>query len=84
MPGASANLLQEVMVKVSVASEPQLQAGNAAAGTLYRSSDAAALGPGQGQHKAPQGRAVPRMGVLGEFLLGLWQEEVAHEQRLHT
>ena len=49
-----------------------LQAGGSAAGT-------SSGGPSAQQQ---QQRAVPELGSLGEFLLGRWMEEEAHERAL--
>ncbi|GAX80301.1 hypothetical protein CEUSTIGMA_g7739.t1 [Chlamydomonas eustigma] len=66
MPGYSSRVLQDMLVKLNTASESQLQAPRAAAQALLR---------GQQQ----QQRQVSPLGPLGEFLLGKWSEEEAHE-----
>ena len=51
-----------------------LQAGGSAAGT--------SSGGPSAQQQQQQQRAVPELGSLGEFLLGRWMEEEAHERAL--
>ena len=71
LPGASSQALRNILVKLESTAEPGLQAAKAAAATLLAS------GP-----TAHQQRTLPHLGALGEFLLGKWQEEDAHEQAL--
>jgi hypothetical protein len=78
MPGTSAALLQEMMVKLAAASDPALEGPKASA---------AAVVAGQGAAGGPPGSLLPArtlgsLGALGEFLLGRWQEDVLHEQAL--
>jgi len=77
LPGSSSHLLQEIMVKLATSGEPALQPARAAACSLLAGSSS-----GAGDGAQQQQRAVPSLGPLGEFLLGKWQEEVAHERAL--
>ncbi len=92
MPGASYRLAQEMLVRLSCSSDPTLEPLRAAAVALYSAQEpehhaaAAAAGGTEGSVAAGGGsgssmstRNVPDMGPLGEFLLGRWREEEAHE-----
>lgn len=94
MPGASYRLAQEMLVRLSCSSDPTLEPLRAAAVALYSAQEpehhaaAASTGGAEGPRAAGGGsgmstrtpqRNVPDMGPLGEFLLGRWREEEAHE-----
>lgn len=84
MPGASSQLLQELLVKLSAAPDAQLRGSKTVASTLLGAAGDVGSGAVEqrpGKAAAPS-RAVPGLGPLGEFLLGKWQEEVAHEKAL--
>jgi hypothetical protein len=90
MPGSSYRLLQEVLVRLSCSNDLDLQPLQAAAAALYTGQGAeddlsrAGTGKGAGTPVPSllQQRAVPELGPLGEFLLGKWNEQVAHERAL--
>lgn len=81
MPGACSSLLQELLIKLSTGPdrEPALQPARTAASALF---GAGSTPSGQGNGAAMPGRKVGPLGPLGEFLLGRWQEEAAHERVL--
>lgn len=77
LPGASGHLLQDMLVKLDTAPEQQLQGPRGAAAALLAGGSCASQ-----EHGAPVRRTLRNLGPLGEFLLGKWQEEEAHEQVL--
>lgn len=74
LPGVSSLILQDMLAKLHTCTDDSLQGAKAAAAALHSNGGQA----GQGQSS----RTLPRMSVLGEFLLGKWQEEEAHERAL--
>ncbi|KXZ53327.1 hypothetical protein GPECTOR_7g1221 [Gonium pectorale] len=97
MPGASYRLVQELLVRLSCSSDPLLEPLRASAVGLYASAavgdgtggvtNEASVAGGSGPVSAlpsvrSAGRNIPDMGPLGEFLLGRWREEEAHEVAL--
>lgn len=82
LPGACAHLLHHTVVRLSSSTDTSLAAPrNAAAALLDGSqseySTAAAVAGG-----FLPARQVGSLGCLGEFLLGQWQQEAAHERAL--
>ncbi|KAG2484274.1 hypothetical protein HYH03_016918 [Edaphochlamys debaryana] len=94
MPGSSYRLVMELLVRLSCASDPTLEPLRASASGLFAAAaaegDAAAAAGAAAV--AASGRAHPsalpraphgaELGALGEFLLGRWKEEEAHELAL--
>lgn len=89
-PGTSAALLQELLVKLATSQDASLAPSRAAAATLLSPTDPGAAGASAPQRAVATGtvgfqlppRKVGSLGPLGEFLLGLWQEEEAIETAL--
>ena len=76
LPGVSGHMLQDMLVKLHTAPEPQLQGPRAAAEALLGPQGTATQQPPQPQ------RSLPALGPLGELLVGRWREEDAHERAL--
>jgi len=71
--------MEQLMVKLASATEPALAAPKSNATTLFAGGGAGVRGT---EGPLLPARNVGRLGALGEFLLGQWQEEVVSEQVL--
>ncbi|KAF5839551.1 hypothetical protein DUNSADRAFT_525 [Dunaliella salina] len=78
LPGTSAQLLQQLIVKLVASTDPALANPRSVASTLLGGNNSSSDGSSQ----LLPARNVGRLGPLGEFLLGQWQEEVVTEQAL--